>query len=90
MYHKTCISIYRAHIFNVPGACARESPPRAATTKKKANAFHTDSIFMFIFLRQKIPVFDYLEETMDYTCYIDIHRVKMYRLHLCRRLVNAS
>ncbi len=54
MYRKTCISSYRAYIFNVPGACARESAARAVNAKKQANAFHTDSIFMFIFLLQKI------------------------------------
>ena len=53
LYHKTCISIYRAHIFNVPGACAREGAARAVNTKKQANAFHTDSIFMFIFCFKK-------------------------------------
>ena len=53
MYRKTCISSYRAYIFNVPGACARESAARAVNAKKQANAFHTDSIFMFIFCFKK-------------------------------------
>ena len=89
LYHKTCISIYRAHIFNVPGACAREGAARAATTKKQANAFQNNSVFMFASKNHLNVIF--LKELMDHTCYMDtIQGGKRHRLHLCRRLVNWS